>query len=522
MRFFLSGPPPSSPGSGGGSGREGASGDPTSRVSSPGADAKSSDPARLRKATAENRLLDVITPLNVIVGFSCMLADVGHDLSADVRHRYATRVRDAAGVLERMVSTLVQRLDGKALELSEDWMSSGTFPVAPPAKAAAEEQLEPPPASASAPGTETRPRVFIVDADEGNRELLAEYLAGRGYDLITFGSGDEAVEQAERRPPDLVLIDPLMAREDGFHVARMLKASNASGLVPLIFVTALVDDDSRMRALEAGAEQMVKKPVNRLELRARVKGLLVARSHQQELAVQNAQLKSLQRFKDETTAMLVHDLKSPLSAMMMNLDFALDDLPAEASTADIRTALAESRAAGAKLFRMIANLLDIARSDDGRLTPKRAVIDVDALFQHVISEHSAEAQARRVTITSRLTLDGPIDADPDILGRVLANLVENALRYTHADGSIVLAARRLSGSSVEMTVTNDGRPISPEWRAFVFEKYAQVAASQAINRGLGLYFCRVAVEAHGGTIELMNDSTTTTCFRIELPQPPST
>jgi len=520
MRFFPKG---SSSTSAGGSGAA-ASGRETSEGAH-GADASAAaaGPAVGRAgATQGHRLLEVVSPLNVIVGFASILADVGNDLAPDVRHRYAVRVRDAAETLERMMSALVQALDGKALDLSEDWVSSGTFRVAPEASVA--EVSERPASVAPLPeaeaGASPRPRVFIVDADESNRELVAELLSGRGYELVLPASGDEALRAAAHRPPDIVLIDPLIPGEDGFHLARMLKASNASGFVPLVLVSALVDEDSRMRALDAGAEQVVRKPVNRHELRARVKSLLQLRAQQQELAQQNAQLRSLQRFKDEATAMLVHDLKSPLSAMMMNLDFALDDLPPQGETEDVRAALAESRAAGAKLFRMIANMLDIARSDDGRLQPKRAFVDVQALFARVIGEHAAEAQARKVTISRSVVLPGPIEVDPDILGRVLANLVESALRYTYAGGAIAIAARSVeAGAAVELTVTNDGRPIAPELRPSVFEKYAHVASNQSGNRGLGLYFCRVAVEAHGGRIELLDDASGLTCFRIYLPRP---
>jgi signal transduction histidine kinase len=485
-------------------------------------------PAEDEPAHADaRRVLEVSSPLNVLVGFSSLLADLGHDLPPDVRHRYATRVREAADTLQRMMGGLVRALDGKALDLGEDWGSSGTFRVAARAREVADRPSEAPapmPVESLDAGGAGRPRVFIVDGDETNRELLAEFLGGRGYDLVLLASGDEAVMRAEECPPDIVLIDPLMPDEDGFQVARALKGSRGGGFVPLVFVTALVDDDSRIRALDVGAEQLVAKPVNRHELRASVKNLLDLGAKQEALAAQNAQLRSLQRFKEETTAMLVHDLKSPLSAMMMNLDFALDDLSPDPATGDVRTALAESRAAGAKLFRMIANLLDIARSDDGRLVPKRAAVDIAALFERVANEHAAEALARKVAVSTKVELDAPISADGDILGRVLANLVENALRYTHAGGHIGLGARWVTSNGVELlelTVTNDGRPIAAEWRPFVFDKYVQTASSQTTNRGLGLYFSRVAAEAHGGRIELVCDESST-CFRIELPQSPTT
>ncbi len=503
MRLSLSGATGgsgSSPGGGGGGGGTGTTSSEKPDDAAPAPGTAPSETMVRAKASGE----DLQSPLNVIVGFSSMLADMD-DLTPELRHRYAVRVREATTALQRAMARVDAR-DSSSAELSEDWQSSGTFAVAPESDPAAEP-------SAAGP-----PRVLIVDADEGSRELLAEYLRGRGYELILCGAAEDARRRAAERAPDLVLLDPEISGGDGYDLARTLKGKDASGFVPLIAVTSGADEATRIRALEAGAEQVVRKPINRHELRARVKSLLQLRAQQQALAAQNAQLRSLQRFKDETTAMLVHDLKSPLSAMMMNLDFALDDLPS-GSSVDVRTALAESRAAGAKLFRMIANLLDIARSDDGRLVPRRSAVDLGPLFQRVIDEHAAEALARKVTVTSDVSLEGTIDVDPDILGRVMANLVENALRYTYAGGGIALAARSLDGAgSVELSVTNDGRPISAEWRALVFEKYVQVASGASANRGLGLYFCRVAVEAHGGRIELADEPATATRFRIVLPR----
>jgi signal transduction histidine kinase len=233
-----------------------------------------------------------------------------------------------------------------------------------------------------------------------------------------------------------------------------------------------------------------------------------------------SELRSLQRFKDDTIATLVHELSNPLAAMMMNLDFALAQLAAApglagAETGGARSALAESRLAGAKLFRAIANLLDIARSDEGRLVPKRVSVDVEALVTRVMEPYVTEAKALSVTLRSDVTLLRPIEADPDLLARALSNLVESALRQTNAGGSIVLAARPGHGLAAVLSVTGDGRSVSPDPRASVFERDARSLSRDLRSRGL--YFCRVAVEAHGGSVELVCDPQVATCFRIELP-----
>ena len=258
MRFFLSGGSPPST-------RDGSSSPPPSpragQAPHAGAPAASAPPAT--PPAAGRPVLDVLNPLNALVGFATMLAEGGSELTPELRHRYASRVREAAATLRRTMSVLGRSRDGKGLDLTEDWVSSGTFPVAPEASPPAGEEPEP----AERPAREaearfdgaTRPRVFVVDADDANRELVAEYLGDRGYDLVLLAAADEALYEAEARPPDLVLIDPLTG-DDGFHLARALKASNARGFVPLVFVTAAVDDDARVRAVDAGAEQIVKKP----------------------------------------------------------------------------------------------------------------------------------------------------------------------------------------------------------------------------------------------------------------------
>jgi two-component system sensor histidine kinase/response regulator len=476
--------------------------------------------AKAQATQVGSALSELMAPLNAIIGFAALLADYGDDLPADKRRRYAAHVRDGGEALRSVLARFRPLLESSPIAVAgaPSESSSGTFEVArrgPPAMHPPSEDPGPMPAA----GTEGRPVILVVDSDSKSGELTSAYLAGRGYDLVMASSGEQALALAVARRPDLVLLDTRITNVDGFETARRLKALASDEYLPIVFVTALADDDSRLRALEAGAEQFLAKPVNRHELRARVRNLLNIRAQQRALAAQNAQLRSLQRFKDETTAMLVHDLKSPLSAMTMNLDFALGELPAPCDVT--RGALEDCRMAGARLFRMIANLLDIARGEEGRLVPRPESVDLGELLERILRSHAVEASARNVHLTSSISLGEHAVLDQDLVGRVVENLLENALRYTSSGGNVRLEASLVAGA-LELRVANDGPVIAPESRSLIFEKYAQAsqaAATRGMNRGLGLYFCRIAVEAHGGQITLEQLPDLPTCFRIVLPQP---
>jgi K+-sensing histidine kinase KdpD len=223
----------------------------------------------------------------------------------------------------------------------------------------------------------------------------------------------------------------------------------------------------------------------------------------------SARLESLARFKAETTSALVHDMKQPLSAMLMNLEFGIEELARNGLTADARTALTDSHTSGRGLYRMIANLLDIARNDDGHLVLKRAPCPVSALFQRVRVEHEADARAAKVRLGFTALDSDTLDVDADILGRVLTTLVESSLRQTEQGGSIMLeSGRTLLGASL-ITVTLYGAALPDE---------SAHASTYTGSRGLGLYFCRVGVEAHGGLIDVTSHvRSRTTTYRIELP-----
>jgi len=205
----------------------------------------------------------------------------------------------------------------------------------------------------------------------------------------------------------------------------------------------------------------------------------------------------------------------------LNLDFVLEQIPSDPSFDVVRGALAECRHASDRIFRVIANLLDVTRCEEGRLVLRLASVSLPPLFARVVVSHEAELAQRQVELRV-LTADDvtAIDADVDLFSRVLHNLIDNALRNTRAGGNIVLSAHMSSRESVEIRIKNDGPaiPLPVRERLFV-RSVGTEGESSGINRGLGLYFCRIAIEELGATIALSEEPEFPVCFVIRYPVP---
>lgn len=239
------------------------------------------------------------------------------------------------------------------------------------------------------------------------------------------------------------------------------------------------------------------------------------REHYELLTHQRDDLLRLQLQKERLTAFVVHDLKNPVNAMDLHAQCLLREkgLPASA-----RESATQIRTAARHLTRMIHNLLDISKADEGLLAPKRSDVDLRKLVDEVFSELAVNAKARSVNLRSSLDTDR-IRADEDLLRRILTNLVENAIRHAPPETSITATSARIVGGT-ELRVADAGGGIPPEMRERVFSPFVQVESSERAvahgSRGLGLTFCKLAVEAHGGSIWI-EDAAPGADFCVRLP-----
>jgi signal transduction histidine kinase len=367
--------------------------------------------------------------------------------------------------------------------------------------------------------------VLVVDDNEANRNLAKGALEDEGYRVILATGGAAGIETFEREHPDCVLLDVRMPDVDGFAACNAIRRLPGGTDTPVLFLTALRDVDTFDEALKAGADDFLTKPVRPGELVVRVDTALKMRrmrtelrGHYELLKHQRDDLLRLQLQKERLVSFLVHDLKNPVNSMDLHAQLLLREPGlserAKASATQIRQ---EAR----KLVHMIMNLLDISKGDEGKLVAKRTEVDMAALIRGLVDDPREAAGARGVRLAAEVECER-WRVDEDLLRRVVMNLLDNALRHAPPDTAVTVSTAVEEGA-LEVRVADQGPGVPLELRERIFDPFMQVQGSAThstrMGRGLGLAFCKIAVEAHGGTI-WVEDATPGAVFCLRIPPPP--
>jgi signal transduction histidine kinase len=366
------------------------------------------------------------------------------------------------------------------------------------------------------------PDVLVVDDDPRNRKLLEEYLVGAGYKVRLAQDGRSALAEAAEKAPDLVLLDVMMPDLSGLEVCRKLKADPRTRLSQVVLVTALDGTPHRVEGLDTGADDYVSKPVRREEFLAKVRSLLRARrlladieEARATLAIRNAQLEELEALKETLSQTLVHDLKNPLAAVLGNLE--LIERRVEEPVLNL---VRRSKAAAWRMHQMILNLLDVAALEEGKMLLHPESVDAAGLARKACQEMEAVAAPRGVTLSVDAGAEhNEVRGDAAILRRVLDNLLGNALEHSPQGGHILVNVVSCD-EGIEITVADQGTGVPAAFRDRIFEKFQRLENRKTVpgaNRGLGLTFCRLAVEAHGGRIWVESEPGRGSTFYFAIP-----
>lgn len=373
-------------------------------------------------------------------------------------------------------------------------------------------------AAESGESADLRPTVMVVDDTPDNLALLDHMLRAQGYRVRAFPRPALALAAALRTPPDIFLLDINMPEMTGFELCKHLKAERTLAEVPVIFISALSETSDKVRAFSAGGVDYVTKPFQFDEVEARVRAHLRIRSQQVELQAAHDRLRGLEEVRDSLVHMIVHDMRSLLTPVLSNLDW----LASEPLADDARDALGDSLNASRELQDMVKSLLDVSRMEASQMTLAPALTELNALVASAVHDLAALRGARSVTLATPPG-DCHLTCDTGLVRRVVINLVGNALKYVPERTGEVHIEVVKTQTGVRVTVRDNGPGIPPEFHGRIFDKFFQVNARQRgvkHSSGLGLTFCKLAVEAHGGRIGLESEGGRGSSFWFELPSAP--
>ncbi len=329
---------------------------------------------------------------------------------------------------------------------------------------------------------ENPPAIVVAEDDPASRSLTCYVLESAGYRVLPAADGDRALSLAGNA--DLLLLDIRMPGIQGVELCRIVKGMERTRFVPVVMLTALGSAADKMTAIEAGADDYLVKPIDVLELVIRVRCLLRIKEQRDKMDATFSELSSL----------LVHDLRTPLAAMLGYLELMVDD-PENAERY-----YCHAQEAGERQNALLRELLQLSRIEAGRQDLNLRRVDPCRLLDEVAHLVIPVARSRGLDLEFQVPADLPwLTADEGKLGQAVMNVVHNAVKFARTR---VTVAARVLDAGLAICVQDDGPGVSPEEMPMLFEKWKQAGSGVSLGDGcgLGLAAAKALVDLHGGLL----------------------
>ena len=226
----------------------------------------------------------------------------------------------------------------------------------------------------------------------------------------------------------------------------------------------------------------------------------------------------LEQARQELTRMIIHDLRNPLSSIMSSLELIRAATMDKSIAVPVDQLFAIAQRSGERLYLLIDSILGLARLESGEAKLDRRMVDVEEMVAEVVEQMQPTVTAREMRLESHFASPLPLLwVDRDLIQRVLLNLLDNAIKFTPAGGEIRVEVTRPDEKSLLFAVADTGPGIPPEYHDHIFVRFARVYHEEARGTGLGLTFCKLAVEAHGGRIWVESEPGHGATFKFLLP-----
>jgi two-component system sensor histidine kinase/response regulator len=358
--------------------------------------------------------------------------------------------------------------------------------------------------------TQGKKTILVVDDTPDNLAFISGLLKDT-FRVKVANNGEKGLAIAQSdNPPDLILLDIMMPGMDGYEVCRQLKANVRSREIPVIFLTAKSEIEDERKGLELGAADYITKPVSPPILLARVNTQLTLKA-----SLDN--LRDLLQFREDMVNMIVHDLRNPISMILPTVDLLLTypNLAPEKRLKSLERIFYGTQ----QLRRLVDDLLLRAKLEANKLVLDYQDVDICEICASAVAdlEVSAADKHLQLIIKTPEVNDRTVKVDPMLFRRALDNLLSNAIKFSPQNSEITLLVDYPKERGAKVQVADFGAGVNENLRQGIFEKYEIGTLMKGVSQiGLGLAFCKLVVDAHGGNITVTDNTPNGSIFTIEI------
>lgn len=357
--------------------------------------------------------------------------------------------------------------------------------------------------------------ILVVDDVPTNIMLVQTILRKEGYSQLAADSGKKALEIAEEKQPNLILLDIMMPEMDGYEVLKRLKENPKTNHIPVIIMSALSDMQSVVKGYQLGAIEYVTKPFQREELLKRI-------SHRFELfcikRIKN-ELEETIESRDTLYSVIAHDLRSPIGSLKMMNNAISSMISKDKIGDDVYEMIQMMNKTSEEIFLLLDNLLKWAKNRLNRQIISRQLTDVNELITSTTDIYKPMARQKGLTIEFENTSQTESAmVDVEMIKTIVRNLISNAIKFSKPGGSIVLSEKK-EGGYIIVSVKDSGVGIKKEDQPKILEEKTHFTTYGTDNEkgsGLGLMLCKDFVEQHEGKLWFESEEGKGTTFRFSL------
>lgn len=366
----------------------------------------------------------------------------------------------------------------------------------------------------------TKPLIAAVDDEQINLDLMRIMLRKTDFDYIGIQKSDQAIEILEKNPPTIILSDVMMPRMNGYELCAQIKANDQLKDIPVIFLTSMVTVDHKVKGFEAGGVDYVAKPFNEHELLARVRTHIALVTAREKVIKQSNDLKRDNDLKDRLFSIIGHDLRSPLSAIKMQLDFIQRGIINPKDDNFMGTTVQNLASTTDEAFNLLDNLLGWARLESGVLSIIKEEVNLGSLIEQTVRLQKMALDLKDIELKTNIS-DSEITcfADMNMVKTVLRNLLSNAIKFTPKGGVIEFKVQK-KDTNVNVEITDSGIGISSENLEKILnpkEHFSKEGTEKEAGTGLGLVLCQDFIRKNGSELRIESEIGQGSTFSFSLP-----